>query len=193
MLSVVIEAPTSYGVTTSECEALGDLKTDLLVKYETAQDANQHKLAMFETRNVTWEEVLNLTAEFTKRIYAKQTVTNAMLKAAGLSERNPPVKRSATTPTDLVATPFANGDVELKWKRNGNPPNAVFTVEVRGSTGGWTALGNFTTTRIKLNGFAPGQEKFFRVTSTRNEQVSGPSNEALIYPSGGEFFLQQAA
>ncbi len=192
-LSVVIESPTAYGVTTSQCEVIGDLRDELIVASETANLTNQAKLAAFEARNVKWEQLLDAIGDFTKRIYADPNVDDQMLKAAGLSERAVPAARPPQLPLELVATPNANGTVELKWKRNGNPPNAVFVVESRGATGGWSVVGNFTVTRVTVNNFAPGVERFFRVYATRNNQSSLKSNEAVIYPDGESFTLSEAA
>ena len=192
-LSVVIENPTDYGVNTSECEALGDLKDELIVLYANAEAANQAKLAAYETRNAKWNEVLDSIGDFTKRIYAKPDVDDTLLLKAGLAPRPVSTARPPQRPLNLVANPSATGEVELTWSRNGNAPNAVFVVETKSSTGNWTIVGQYTRTRITVSGFTPGVTKYFRVTATRNNASSLPSNETLIYGSSGSSELSIAA
>lgn len=120
-------------------------------------------------------------------IYNNPLVTPEMLAAAGYAVHD----TSGTTvvpnaPADLLANPAADGTVALKWGRNGNPQGVSFLVEVRGETGGWTFVSSTSRARITLNGYAPGVGKWFRVSATKNDLTSLPSNEAPIYGGAGE-------
>jgi hypothetical protein len=97
-------------------------------------------------------------------------------------------------PVDLLATPFSDGTVSLRWGRNGNPNGVSFLIEAReDGSSEWEFVASTTKARLTVNGFAPGEPRWFRVVATKNDLSSLPSNEAPIYPVGGATTLSVAA
>lgn len=88
-------------------------------------------------------------------------------------------------PLELIATPFIDGTVRLKWNRNGNPANTSFQIEQQ-TPSGWVYVKTVSGTKTKLNGYTPGVSASFRVIATRLGLTSPASNVTSIYPSDGE-------
>ncbi|MBS1714759.1 MAG: fibronectin type III domain-containing protein [Armatimonadetes bacterium] len=150
--------------------------------------------AAYEGKRADRANLINVLSVVGAVIYNNPNVTDEMIAAAGFAVHDtggtPVVPQQ---PLDLLAAPFADGSVNLKWKRNGNPTGVSFLVESRGATGGWDFVTSTNKARTTVNGFAPGVTTWFRVTATKNDLTSLPSNEAPIYASGGEGALSLAA
>ena len=87
--------------------------------------------------------------------------------------------------TGVDATAYPDGRVVMKWSRSGNSSSAQFTVWCMTPSGGWQNVGSTSKVKITLEGFTPGVNKSFRVTSTVNNQTSPPSNVVQVYPAAG--------
>ncbi|MEQ1822448.1 MAG: fibronectin type III domain-containing protein [Fimbriimonadaceae bacterium] len=84
-------------------------------------------------------------------------------------------------PTDLIVTPFADGQVKLEWKRNDNPCGVIFVIEASIADAPWVQVFCTKRANVKIPGFTPGVKATFRVLATNRGQFSFPSLPASIY------------
>lgn len=85
-------------------------------------------------------------------------------------------------PTSLVATPYADGTNDLRWKHNGNTQGVVYVVQAQtGGNGAWDQAGVSTASRFVHANVTPGVPMRYRVTAQRGSHNSGVSNEAGVY------------
>lgn len=191
--TVLNGALLAYGVTAAQANAIetGADTIDASVTDITAKKASL--AAAFEEKVVNRANTITALNVVAGIIYNNPGVTTAMLLEAGYSPRDTTPSTIIPFPaTGLLASPFADGSVELKWARNGNPNGVIFNIEVRPEGGTWSQIATTTRAKITVNGFAPGVAKWFRVIATKNDIVALPSNEAPIY-SGEELTLEIAA
>ena len=88
-------------------------------------------------------------------------------------------------PTELVAMPDASGVNKLQWNRNGNPFGTTFIIESQENVSlPWFFAGTTTKATFEHSGQIPGKMLFYRVKAQRNEQISEPSNVAVVYSGG---------
>ena len=135
---------------------------------------------------------LGMTA---KGLEANPAISDAMLRAAGLSAR--PTKGARPTsldaPTKLNAEGSTDGVLTLTWTRT-NRVRTGFVVETSADGASWDYLATTMRTSLKANGFAPGKAVYARVTAVNSDLSSDPSNVASVYaPTTPAFELQKAA
>lgn len=115
-------------------------------------------------------------------VQASPTVSNAQRIDIGVPVRKQSHSRiMPQTVKGLVATPNAAGYLKLKFERGTNKSAVRFQVEGRSESGKWQLLAVVSTTRLTLNGFAPGVPYDFRVIATSATASAQPSNIAVIY------------
>jgi hypothetical protein len=92
---------------------------------------------------------------------------------------------SAITPEtvlDLSAKGASNGTNTLKFNRNGNKPGTIFLIEAKiGDAPDYIIVGTTTKTTFEHKGQKPGVKVVYRVRAQRGDDVSEPSNEAVVY------------
>jgi hypothetical protein len=169
--------------------AITDARTNY-TDYEAARIAAKDAKIEMETSATAMEQ---LGRAMITQVKAKAKYDNDpnIYAAASIPAPSAPTPVVPQTPTQLVATPQVDSTVILKWKRNGNPQGVIFKIETSTGNGVWQFLTDTTRASIALSGYAPGVQKFFRVSASKSGLVSQNSNEAVIYPSGGS--LQLAA
>lgn len=89
----------------------------------------------------------------------------------------------AQTPTELSVEGFSNGSNKMKFKRSGNKPNTIFTIEAKtGGAASFVIVGTTTTTTFNHTNQTPGVKVVYRVRAQRgNGGFSEYSNEAIVY------------
>ncbi|HMS56139.1 MAG TPA: fibronectin type III domain-containing protein [Fimbriimonadaceae bacterium] len=174
--------PVPYGVTVAQAAEL-DTALSNFVDARTAVENKRAELrAAVEEQNAFRDALINNMGFLAKNIYNNPSVTPAMIALLGLEPRDTSNTSAIPyTPTSFEATPNADGSVKLSWNRNGNSSRAVFIVEQKDAGGEWSIFTTTTKTRETHFGFAPGEEKWFRVYASINGQVSAPSFEDSIY------------
>jgi len=192
--TVISAALLSYGVTAPQIAAVeaGADTLDADVTEVTAKTASLK--AAHEGKRADRTTLINSLTFVGNIIYNNPAVTSEMIAAAGYAvhdDSGTPI--TPNQPLDLLANPFADGSVNLKWKRNGNPQGVTFLVEARTETGDFEFVTSTGKAKVTVNGFAPGVGMWFRVTASKNDLTSLPSNEAPIYVAGGEGMLEIAA
>ena len=187
LLGYGVSLPTITAVETA-ADALDADVTDVTAKIAALR-------AAYEGKSFDRGTLIRSLTTVGNVIYNNQNVTDELIAAAGFAVHD---TNGSTVipqqPLELLADPFANGTVNLKWKRNGNPPGVSFLIESRGATGDWEFVASTSKAKLTVTGFAPGATQWFRVVATKNDLTSLPSNEAPIYASGsGEGALSVAA
>ena len=125
---------------------------------------------------------LNGTLGGASRIALASGASAAQLSLIGLARPAKPVRAtSVPAPTELLATPNVAGDATLVWKRNGAPANTSYIVESSADGLLWEFVQVTTRTSATLKGFTVGAQAWFRVTATRANMTSNPSNLASVY------------
>lgn len=186
-------APTSYGLTAIQAGTV----TTTAAAYNTAitnfNTAKADLAAAAQAKAAAKQNLVNLIAEFAKIAYAYPNITDQLLADAGLAIYKTPGTITPQTPTSLVANPFATGDVELTWNRNGNPYGVSFGIETKGETGDWEMIMVTDATKFTVTGFTPGTAAWFRIVAINRGIRSTPSLEVSIYHDGGQQLQLQAA
>ena len=86
------------------------------------------------------------------------------------------------SPVDLSVKGFSNGINALKFNRNGNKHGTIFLIEAKiGAATDWTIVGTTTKAGYEHKGQKPGVKVLYRIRAQRGEEVSEPSNEAVVY------------
>ncbi|MCE9558565.1 MAG: hypothetical protein K8R88_06400 [Armatimonadetes bacterium] len=138
--------------------------------------------------------IVKLMRKYNNRMQASSGITNAKRALIGL-----PIPAGSSsivepkTVTGLIATPFANGTVKLKWNRSGNASSVIFNIETSNDSVAWELLTTRTGVAITLSDFAPGETKYFRIVATRGPLSATPSDPVVIYSGSGGGQLSIAA
>ena len=193
--AATVGANTSgYKTTTTKVTAVTTAQSvfdSAILDFEAAKAAFA---AASEAKAAARQSLLTSISAVARDIYGGN-VSDSMVSAAGLEPRDSvrtPV--AALQPTELMVTPFADGNVQLKWNRNGNASGMNFIIEAAVDGESWTIVNSTSKTRITLSGYAPGNQVFFRVRATKDGNVSEPSNtEAIYLPTPSTTSLKVAA
>lgn len=195
MAATISVTPANFGLSAGQATAMVDA-ADVLTSANA--DLLAAKNALLTAQNTMESARANLLDVFTSNLklsYADPAVSDANLNSIGLNSRN--TSRSdiiPQQPTDLLATPAVDGTVSLNWQPNGNKYSVVYEVQAADLDGtNWTTIAAVTRRNITVNGFAPGQIRWFRVRATKGSRASEYSLTAGIYlPAPGISFLQAA-
>ena len=97
------------------------------------------------------------------------------------------------TPTEFLCVADGDGNISMKWRRNGNTSATSFVIEWRGSASApWTQIG--ATTRAKFSWQStPGEYAAFRVRATKKGQSSAASNQFVVWNGQPNASLRIAA
>jgi hypothetical protein len=182
MRTTLAAAPATYNLSNSQITAL----TGAVTAYDNSLGEVAHQAATLEAarqdRDLKREQLLAQITMLAALIYANPNLTPAQIAATGLQVHDKtPTSVAPQEPTQLTATPFANGTVLLDWKRNGNPRTATFVIETKGESGDWRPIKMVGRSRATLSGFPPGTPAWFRVYATKGGQDSVASFDVSIY------------
>lgn len=182
-----ILANPAYGIPAGTTTALQTAIDALKTAIEAADAARSAFHASVVTKDTNNTTVVNQVAAIAKTLYANAAITGTMFANAGLAVHDTePTPVTPVQPLNLTATPSWDGSVALKWFRNGNPQGVGFLIEGSSDGSTWNVLTTTTKAGASVSGFTPGAAFRFRIRATKNEITTLPSNEAVIYPSGGE-------
>lgn len=124
---------------------------------------------------------LEATARSGLRVAAASSASPEIKAEAGVTIPKPRVLSAPIVPTALLATPVANGTVELSWERAGNTRTTKFIIEKR-TLSDWVLVDIVTATTLTTSAKI-GERAAFRVSARNGQGTSLPSNEAVIYDS----------
>lgn len=175
------ENESEFGLTP---EQVADL-LDAAAEYYTAYQENQRLKLAYQGSTATKQEARArleaLTRSIGKVILVNESISMELKAELGMHVVKTPVSQVAP-PSNLIATPQADGVNCLKWSRNGNSVHTVFIIEARmDESNTWFYVG--ATTKLKFNHLnqIPGQQVTYRVHSQRGDLASRPSNQATVY------------
>ena len=186
-VSVATANMAALGLVLGDITTLTTLNTGYANGYNAMITARDAAKAATQTKMNTRKALLADIRVLAKKIYANPSVPSNLIAQLGL-----PVHSTVKTPVipvspaDLVAVGFANGENKLKWKRNGNAKSVIFWIEQSTDAVTWTLTATCTKTNFTQQDQTPGQTKYYRIRATAKELVSAPSNEAVVYPIGGQ-------
>lgn len=195
MADTIGTSPSVYGASSGQVGALGEAVFLLESKVAEAEAARVASKAATAAQNSAREDLIAQVSVLARQMFAKTGMTPGLVTATGLvphDEIQSPIEPDE--PTYLIATPFADGQVKLEWKRNANPYGVIFVIEASIDGAPWAQV--FATKRatVKIPGFTPGVKTTFRVKASNRGQFSAPSLPATIYaPEPTAEFLIRAA
>ncbi|MEQ1823682.1 MAG: hypothetical protein ABL949_14330 [Fimbriimonadaceae bacterium] len=169
------------GLSPADLAALGEVSSGCVQASTNLERARAAYHGAVATKRIAFEG-----AEATYRRFAKQFMANPALPVSVLSALGfgvtPPQTSSVTTPRDLAATGFSNGQNRLVWNRSGNSKATVFLIEALfGGSSEWIQVGATTKSKFDHAGHIPGVQVIYRVRAQRANAISSPSNTAILY------------
>ena len=164
-----------------------------ILELETARDdfeaartgrANAAAAAIAATvdKNNNRSGVLTLVGGYNSQWQADPAVSDLIIADLGLTVHDEtPSTIGVFTPLNFTASGQGNGNVTMKWQRNGNKWGCNFFVEVSTDNGvTWSLKTATTKARITLIGVTI-QPTIYRVRAERNGTISGASSQSLVY------------
>lgn len=184
----------AFGLTTTQTTALDTAVTNFDSAINDVIAAKAALKSAVEAQDAARTSVLEALSNCAATIYNNSAVTDTMIASAGYEPRDTNrSKQFPFTPTDVIATPFANGNVELKWNKGQNTYGSVYVIEARFGEGDWAVVYQTTKSKVTLTGFNPGDLAWFRISAIRNEESSAPTEEVVIYAPTPEATTLRAA
>ncbi len=181
--NVAFPNTAALGLTAPQLAEIEDAANDFAAAYtaaETSKLMTQSLVATKDAQRAASEEVLR---RYGQMILNNPTVSITLKGQLGLTISPTPFAPVAT-PIDLLATPYANGAVVVKWDRNGNAKSTAYALEAKyGVSETWVPVMTTGKTKVSLTGFTPGDQVTFRVFANRGGVTSAPSIEYVIYPN----------
>jgi hypothetical protein len=183
-LSLVAPDPQHFNTTPEMVTRLAALCEVFAERTFEAAEAKARYHGAVAGRRDARQELLSTFGQLVNQILGSEELTEAEVREAGLNPRERRGSRiRPLRPEELQAQPNANGTVLLHWKPGGNPYRVTYLVEVSAEgREDWKVLLTTTKTRVRVRGFAPGVERWFRVSAAHSEQTSASSNTSVIYP-----------
>ncbi|MBM2814427.1 MAG: hypothetical protein HW421_1189 [Ignavibacteria bacterium] len=178
----------TLGMTTTIVTNLTTLKAAFATDLNSAAAKQAESKAATEKKNISKKNTIKEVRINVKQIQAKPGVPDNLKAQLGITvPGSQPAPQVPLPPTELTALAEANGTNTMKWNRNGNPQNTVFIIEYRhAATMPWQIAGTTTKTTFEHLNQVPGFTLFYQVKAQRNEFISPPSNEAVVYAEGVE-------
>lgn len=167
-----------------------NFNTDLTA-WIAAKAAADNAKGVKDTQRATSRAVIS---KWAKVFRANQAVPDALLSQLMLAPHKPTgSKTPPTQPTDLVANSDGNGNITLRWNRNGNIQGTQFIIEYKAAAGdAWAVLSSTSRASFQTT-WSPGQYVSYRVIAKRNGQSSAPSTPVVLWDGTGGLQLQIAA
>lgn len=175
------------GLTALQMTELNDLSTDFTTAYGAQQasiaGARSASISKFEARDL----LLALARELAQIVQAHPGATDQLKNELGLTVPAPPAPVIPTVPGDLVAAVGPQGQIGLRWSRNGNKQGTTFVIEVRlGDDRPWTFVAAVTRASYTDLGRTPGVYIQYRVHAVRTNKQSLYSEPASVYAPEGQ-------
>ena len=126
-----------------------------------------------------------------RRVQSNPAVTPGLKVQLQINPKTTPrTKTAPVTPTNLLATPDADGTNTLTWSGNGNKRNTTYIIEAMiGSATNFVYVDDTTAQRFAHTGQTPGVTVVYRVTASRAKMKSAPSQTAAVYLHSPAVFL----
>ncbi len=171
----------SLGLNASDLAAIQAAADDFGAQLEALEVARTLAKSTTIDKDVQRDSTETTVRKYANRFRANPNVTDSMLVALGLPDRNTASTVPLYVPTSLEAVSAATGRNVLKWKRAGNKPGATFVVEVRFGNGDWVLAGATPSAIFESEGNPVGTPTFYRVYAQRDGRRSDYSEVVALY------------
>lgn len=173
---------TILELTEADQAEIGVAATDAQAQLNNWEEARTAAKAAVVTKNETLKDSHAVVSKFAKIFNSNEAVPDSILAQLLLPPHFTP--RTNTPPTQPL-DPFANsdglGNIELRWKRNGNRSGTVFLIEYRTSASAdWTLFGSTTKAKF-FTTWTPGSYIEFRISAQRGSYTSIASNSVVLW------------
>jgi hypothetical protein len=195
ILPIVSAQKTTLNMTAQQVTDLTNLANGYIAQYGAMNTARAAAKSATASKDTSRRTMANSLYSYVKQWRANPAVSDALLAQLLCAPRNNGGGSSTTPnmPTDLTA--FANGlgDIQLKWKPNGNKSRTVYLIQTRSSAAGaWTTIDAVTKTSYETSA-TPGEYIAFRLIATRGGKASNPSISVSLWENGNSETLRLAA
>lgn len=124
----------------------------------------------------------NLVADIKLAMRAAKVPEDKFIEMGFDADDATPTPSLLLMPSDLSVKGFSNGVNALKYNRNGNKHGTIFIIEARtGDATEYSIVGTTTKTTFEHKNQKPGVKVVYRVRAQRGDEISDPSNEAVVY------------
>ena len=163
-----------------ELETVEQDMTDALTKQVAAQEAARAATSNLDTTRTSTNTTVGYRA---RTITINPNIPDSLKEQLGLNVTD---KKRGTvplnSPTGLIVEGASDGTNKLRWERNGNIPGTQFVIEARiGESKEFAFVAVTTKTTYSHRNQKPGVPAVYRLRATRSDELSGYSNEAVIY------------
>ncbi len=174
---------TQLGITDPDIANINALLATFNTALGNLNNAKKAQTSATQSKKAAQKALVTAERALIRRVPASPGATTAIRVALGINKRTGQrTKTPPTIPTEVVATTSADGVNTIKWNRNANKPATTFRIDMM-KTGDteWTFVDNTTKTKFDHTGQTPGVTIYYRVTATRSDMVSEPSQTASVY------------
>ena len=155
---------------------------DFSAAYNAKVAAASSALTATSDKDIERDISLGVVGKFNAEWQANPAISSTLIGDLGLTIHSE--TRSVIgvfTPLGFEASGEGNGNVTMKWQRNGNKWGCTFLVEDSTDNGlTWSLKTATTRARITLIGVTI-QPTIYRVRAERNGAISGASSQSLVY------------
>lgn len=185
LIKVVTDHRDELQITQEEIDELIAIRDAYEAKLSAQITAEE--MAQAKTRDLTdYRKIGNQKVSFYNTDFKNnKSIPRELVVQMGFRLSEGKTSPPPSEPTNLMVTAKVNGEHDLKWNRNGNKQNTIFVVEeqTEGSDD-WKYVTSVSGTKCTCTGQTPGVQIAYRVTATRKNQSSPPSNIAVVYYKG---------
>ncbi len=170
------------GLVPADITALEAARDDFGTARTARANAAAAAVASTVNKNNNRTSVLAIVGGYNALWQADSGVSDLIIADLGLTVHDEtPSTIGVFTPLNFTASGQGNGNVTMKWQRNGNKWGCNFFVEVSTDNGvTWSLKTATTKARITLIGVTI-QPTIYRVRAERNGTISGASSQSLVY------------
>ena len=164
----------------AELETLEQDINDALTQQTATQEAARAATTALTTVRTSANTAVGYRA---RTITINPNIPDSLKEQLGLNVTDK--KRSTVplyAPAGLIAEGKSDGTNKLRWERNGNIPGTQFIIEARiDDSKEFVFVAVTTKITYEHKNQKPGIPAIYRLRATRSDELSGYSNEAVIY------------
>lgn len=183
-LSAAADNADALGMSPEAIEELGIKITDFKARMASvnAQRAAYH--ASVTAKDESAADLRKELGRLSKTWRAKDTIDDSLLAELRVApHETPPTFTAVTTPRALVFRADAQGNIRLKWDRNGNTRGTIFQIEASyDRTRTWQIVRTTTASKATLHSNV-GEQVLYRVAAVRGGVTSVASSPIVVWPS----------
>lgn len=186
-VNVATANAAALGIDAPDQAEIDAARDDFTAAYNAKVAAAAAALSATAGKDIERANSLTVVGKFNAEWQANPAIAQTLIGELGLTIRADGLSKVGVfTPLKFVATGNGNGEVKMKWDRNGNKWGCTFTIEVSYDSGdSWQVVTSTTQAKKTLTGVTI-RPAVYRVRAERNAQFSAPSSGSAIYVPAGE-------